>query len=203
MPRPKSILPFCFLPAPAPRIPGPAAPYTTGRKALPAPSFVPGLKESCAAPPFPCSCGPAVASLHSRAARPARSCLGQSGWPRALPASAAWACPVWRPEPAPLTPPALAAACTARARASRSIAIGKSAHPSATSPDPSAPSPIERTIPASRGRRPPRLGTRLRPFPASRARRQPFRHAAGRRRLAIFQERPFRPPHRLQPLPGQ
>src|SRR2546429_6972917 len=29
----------------------------------------------------------------------------------------------------------------------------KSAHPSATSPDPSAPSPIERTIPASRGRR--------------------------------------------------
>src|SRR5207248_384270 len=136
-------------------------------------------------------------------ARPARSCLGQNGWPRALPASAAWGCPVWRPEPAPLTPPALAAACTARARASRSIAIGKSAHPSATSPDPSAPSPIERTIPASRGRRPPRLGTRLRPFPASRARRQPFRHAAGRRRLAIFQERPFRPPHRLQPLPGQ
>src|SRR5438067_3919263 len=148
-PRPRSALPSCFLPAPAPRTPGPAIPCRTARKVPPGPSSVLASKESCAAPQFPYSCGRAFASPRSRATRPARSCPARSESPRARPASAASACRAWRQELAPPVLPAPAAACTARVRASRSVAIGTLAHPSA-SPGPSAPSPIAQTIPASR-----------------------------------------------------
>src|SRR5258708_1491767 len=99
--RPKSALLSCFLPAPAPRIPGPATPCTTARTTPLATSSLLALTGSYAAPRFLYSCGRAVASPHSHAAHPFRSCPAQNESPRAPPTSTPSPFPAWHPPPAP------------------------------------------------------------------------------------------------------
>src|SRR5258708_37747622 len=108
--RPKSALLSCFLPAPAPRIPGPATPCTTARTTPLATSSLLALTVSYAAPRFLYSCGRAVAAPHSHAAHPFRSCPAQTESPRAPPTSTASACRVWHRALAPQVLPTPAAA---------------------------------------------------------------------------------------------